>query len=140
MDTPNFRLQITDAEGGTTYTTLREFVADNEGVPGLCLRVAGLQPGQGLQDPFMGVIHRTEAKPPRYAHFRIPIKWDGSTEATVTVDRQRLNLIIRPKRRRQVVLVDLQALAERYLWQDAKIRAQERLKAKRAKRLARRQS
>lgn len=140
MDTPNFRLQFTSRDDGSvTHTTLQEFLRDNEGAPGVCARVAILQPGQAVELP-TGVVHRTEVTPPRYAHFRVPIRFDGAREATVTVDRQRLNLIIRPFRRRQVVILDLQAVAERYLMQDAKIRAQERLKARKARRLARRQS
>lgn len=121
----NFRLSVR-AEGDDydVPTTLRAFLDDNEGAPDVCEQVRALEPGQevvlgGGAAP-MFHVRRFAVGKPQFARFKVPIRFDGALWATVTIDRKRLTLSIRPLRRRTVFEIPLQTLAETMLSKQAK--------------------
>lgn len=135
----NFRLRISSDGDADKIQSLKDFLAENEGIPAICAQVEALEPGQHI-DVMSGLVRikRFNKSQARYARFKVPIKFDGAQAATITIDRHRLTLSIRPLRRRTSIELPLQQLAEQYLVKAAKIAAIERIKARRAKRLARR--
>ena len=70
----------------------------------------------------------------RVARFRVPLRFDGATQATVTIDRDSSILTIRLLRRRSTLAVSLGVVVEHLLWRDAKRQAEERRQARRLRR------
>ena len=139
----NFRLRITVDDLVCTQT-LTDFLAENEGSQEACKWVSALVPGQSVTLANGVTVQRFNATQPRYAHFKVPINFDRARAATLTIDRDRLQMTIRPLRRRTVVNVDLTSMVENYLAKQAKIDAMkkraEKIKRRRERALARRQS
>jgi hypothetical protein len=141
-DAPNFRLSVR-AEGDDcdVPTTLREFLADNEGAPEVCAQVQALEPGQEVVlGGGAGVafhVRRFNVGSPRYTRVRVPIdlkEFRGASTATVTIDRKRLTLSIRPFQRRMVFEISLTELAELYLAKQVKVSVAAKKKARRSRR------
>jgi hypothetical protein len=141
---PNFRVAVrfdgVDGEDATV-TTLRDFLESNEAVPEVCERVKRLQPGEvahfggGMDGASPGVsVRRIAVSPPRFTRVRVPINFDGAEYATVTIDRKRLTLSIRPARQRTVFEMELGDFAERMLDRQAKRNVAARRKARRSRR------
>jgi hypothetical protein len=141
---PNFRVAVRFdgvEDDDATVTTLRDFLESNEAAPDVCERVKALQPGEvarfgGGAAPEVEV-RRLVVSPPRYTRIRVPIdlkEFRGSQSATVTIDRKRLTMSIRPLRRRTVVELSLSALAESYLAKQMRLDVLAKRKARRARR------
>lgn len=136
----NFRLATRfHGEEKELITTLSQFLLDNEGAPAICDVVKALEPGQEID---AGALHirRFPQNEVRFSHFKVPVRFDGATSATVTIDRKRLIMSIRPARRRQVREFDLATLVEKLLWQSLKLDLAAKKKARKAARLARRKA
>lgn len=135
---PNFRLHVKhDEDTEPVRTTLREVLADNEGVPSICDAITKLQPGGELRVDGGWVYTRPIVSPSRYTRLRVPIdlkEFRGSDTATVTLDRKRLTISFRPRRKRTLVTIPLSELAELYLAKQVKLDAIARKKARRARR------
>lgn len=128
----NFRIAIKlEDEEKEEVHTLERFLADNEGSPVRCMEVAKLEVGQEIT--FSGGT-RVRRLPPievRYARFRVPVDFDGAGTATITIDRKRLMMTIRPARRRSVCEVDLSGFAQQMLEKQAKLNVLARRQARR---------
>lgn len=136
----NFRLGVRFAgEEKETITTLTAFLADNEGAPVICDVVAALEPGQETDTGALKV-RRFPQNEVRFSHFKVPVKFDGATSATVTIDRKRLIMSIRPCRRRRVVEFALPELVEQLLWKQIRLDLAAKKKARKVARLARRKA
>ncbi len=139
-ETPNFRIGIKyRGEETEELTTLRDFLANNEGSSNTCALVKVLEPGQ--QITLMAgelLVRRFPQAEVRYSHFKVPVKFDGTDSATVTIDRKRLIMSIRPLRRRRVVEFGLTELVEQLLWKQIKLDLAAKKKERRKARLARR--
>lgn len=137
----NFRLTVQFEGDQPERTTLTEFLADNEGADArLCESVSTLAPGESMTygggaAPLV-TITRAEKTSQRYTHVRVPIDFDGAEYATVTIDRKRLTLAIRPARRRSVFELALPDFAERMLERQSKLNVRNR-KMKRTRRTRR---
>lgn len=138
-DAPNFRLSVR-AEGDDypVTTTLQSFLADNEGAAEVCARVQSLAPGDAvsLGGGAAPVFHvqRFAKGSPRFTRVRVPAQFDGSEFATVTIDRKRLTLSIRPARKRTVFELDLTDFAQRMLERQAKLNALSKRRTRRSRR------
>ncbi len=132
----NFRLTVRMGDDEPERTTLREFVADNEAAPIVCERVRALEPGGSITwgaagpHPMVTVTRASKAEQ-RFTRIRVPIKFDGAEFATVTIDRKRLTLAIRPARRRSVFELELSDFAQRMLERQAKLNVRARKLARR---------
>lgn len=136
----NFRVAVRcHGEDKEQVTTLAVFLAENEGAPAVCDVVANLEPGQEVDTGAMKV-RRFPQNEVRFSHFKVPVRFDGAGSATITIDRKRLVMLIRPSRRRSVCEVDLSDLAQRYLEKQAKLNILAKKKARKALRLARRKA
>lgn len=135
-DAPNFRVRISSEYGDDSVQPLKLFLEENEGVPDFCSKVTALQPGEETKYGIFRVT-RIAVSPPRYTRVRVPIdlkEFRGSETATVTLDRKRLTMSIRPLRRRTVVELPLSELAEKYLAKQVKLDVLAKRKARRARR------
>lgn len=138
-DSPNFRLSVR-AEGDDYHvtTTLRDFLADNEGAAEVCAKVQSLAPGDGvsLGGGAAPVFHvqRFAKGSPRFTRVRVPVQFDGADFATVTIDRKRLTLSIRPARKRTVFELELPDFAQTMLERQSKLNALAKRKARKARR------
>lgn len=138
-DAPNFRITVrldSVDEADVVHTTFERFALENEAVPRLVESVETLAPGEEVRFGDT-VVKRIVVSPPRYTRVRVPIdlkEFRGAEAATITIDRKRLTLSIRPIRRRTVVELPLGELAERYLAKQVKLDAIARKKAQRARR------
>lgn len=134
---PNFRLYVRgEGDEKSVPTTLREFLEDNEGCESCCQQAKALKPGEEITVGNFSV-RRPIVTPPRYTRVRVPIdlkEFRGSETATVTLDRKRLTMSIRPLRRRTVVELPLTELAEKYLAKQVKLDVLAKRKARRARR------
>lgn len=140
METPNFRIAVRlVGEDKEDMTTLQQFLVDNEGSPDICARVSRLEPGQ---ETSLGAgtlsIRRLAKTESRYSHFKVPIRFDGAESATITIDRKRLTMAIRPARRRSVFEMDLSEFAQAMLERQAKSNILAKRKERKKARLARR--
>lgn len=140
-DSPNYRLYVRHEEDSEPVrTTLREVLADNEGAMSVCDAVRSLQPGEEVRVNGVWLYSRPVVSPPRYTRVRVPIDMKTFSEfrnvpvATMEIDRKRLTVRIRPLRRRTVVELSLQELAEHYLAKQVRLNAAAKLKARRARR------
>ena len=76
------------------------------------------------------MTHPTIARP-RAVRLRVPVRFDGATSATLTIDRARSILTIRLLRRRSTLEVALGPVVERLLRAEAFRKADEKRKARR---------
>jgi hypothetical protein len=137
-DAQNFRINVRhEDDTEPVRTSLREVLADNEGVPALCELVSSLQPGGEVRVSGGWIYTRPVVSPPRYTRVRVPIdlkEFRGTDAATVTIDRKRLTMSIRPLRKRTVVDLSLTEIAERYLAKQVRLNAIAKRNARRARR------
>jgi hypothetical protein len=134
----NFRLTVQFEGDKPERTTLAEFLADNEAALDVCERVRALAPGESMTTgggaaPAV-TITRAAKTEQRFTHVRVPIDFDGAEYATITIDRKRLTLAVRPARRRSVFEVALREWAETMLERQSKLNVRARLKARRTRR------
>lgn len=134
MTDTNFRITVTADEDDIRTLTLSEFVADNEGAPGVCERVAKLNPGEEIVCGNIRVRRFAVKAGARYARVRVPISFDKAKFATLTIDRKRMTMSIRPAHKRMVVTVELGSWAQKMLEKEAVLAANAKLARKRKSR------
>lgn len=136
---PNFRLTVCFDGDSPEQTTLREFLADNEGAPEICAEVSKLEPGQ--QAVFGGgaaplcTVRRAPKVEARFTRVRVPIqRYDGAEFVTLLIDRKRLTIGIRPARRRVALELELGTWARAMLEKQAKLNVNAKRKTRRTRR------